>query len=55
MPRRARISLPSVSLHLIQRGTIAPAVFTLMRIIFFIRMYWRNKQKNMDVRSMPGV
>lgn len=55
MPRRTRVSLPGVSLHLIQRGNNRSACFYADEDYFFIWMYWWSKQRNMDARSMPGV
>lgn len=43
MPRRARILLPGVSLHLIQRGTNRSACFYADEDYFFIWTYLAKK------------
>lgn len=55
MPRRARISLPGVSLYLIQRGNNRSACFYADENYFFIWMYWWSKQRSMGVRTMHSA
>ena len=55
MPRRARVLLPGMSLHLFREEIIAQPVSTQLRIIFSIWLYWQSKQKSMGALSMLGA
>lgn len=52
MPRRARIALPNIPVHLIQRGNNRQACFFLTRIITFIWSGSRNMPVKPDAAFM---